>query len=118
MPHKKCVLEHLYVERNQVGKNLFNDDEIAHLQQNGAEIISDKRGQTWRMTEVNHHDKNVMMIGVTRFAAMGQDGKLSEDLIKDFTALAKEFSKQRYQNCDALVLDLRGNGGGWPYIGN
>ena len=49
---------------------------------------------------------------------MGQDGKLNEDLIKDFTNLAKEFSKQEYLNCDALVLDLRGNGGGWPYIGD
>ena len=39
-------------------------------------------------------------------------------MIKDFTALAKEFSKQEYKDCDNLVLDLRGNGGGWPYIGD
>ena len=115
---QRGIIEHLYAERNQVGRNLFNDDEIAVLQQNGAEIISDKRGQTWRMTKINHQGQNIMLIGMSRFAAMGNDGNLNEDLIKDFTALAKEFSKQEYKDCGALIMDLRGNGGGWPYIGD
>lgn len=115
---QRAIIEHLYAQRNQVGKNLYGDEEIAQLQQNGAEIISDKKGKTWRMTEINHQDKNLMMIGMTQFVAMDNAGNLSEDIIKDFTALAKEFSKQEYKDCDALVLDLRGNGGGWPYLGD
>lgn len=115
---QRGIIEHLYAERNQVGKNLFNDDEINTIKQNGAEILADKKGQTWRMTKINRQGQNIMMIGMSRFAAMGDDGNLNEDLIKDFTALAKEFSKQEYKDCDNLVLDLRGNDGGWPYIGD
>ena len=115
---QRGIIEHLYAERNQVGKNLFNDDEIGLLKQNGAEILADKKGKTWRITKINRQGENIMIIGMSRFAAMDNDGNLNEDLIKDFTALAKEFSKQEYKDCDNLVLDLRGNGGGWPYIGD
>lgn len=115
---QRGIIEHLYAERNQVGENLFNDNEIDILKQSGAEILADKKGQTWRMTKINRQGKNIMMIGMSRFAAMDNNGKMNEDLIKDFTALAKEFSKQEYNNCDTLIMDLRGNGGGWPYIGD
>lgn len=115
---QRGIIEHLNIERNQVGKNLFNDDEIELLKQNGAEILADKKGQTWRMTKVNRQGHSIMMIGLSRFAAIGNDGNLNEDLIKDFTALAKEFSKQEYKDCETLIMDLRGNSGGWPYIGD
>lgn len=115
---QRGMIEHLYAERDQVGKNLFYDNELEPLKQNGADILSDKKGLTWRMTEINHQDSKIMMIGMTSFAAIDDKGQLREDLIKDFNSLAKEFSKQEYKNCDALILDLRGNGGGWPYIGD
>ena len=115
---KRGVIEHLYAERNQVGTNLFKDENIDLLIQNGAEILSDKKGETWRMTKIKHQDKDIMMIGMSSFAAINRKGELDETLIKDFVDLAKEFSKQEYKDCDTLVLDLRGNGGGWPYIGD
>ena len=115
---QRGIIEHLYAERNQVGKNLCDDSEIEGLRSNGGEILDDKKGQTWRMTKIENKGQNIMLIGMKRFAAMDERGKLSEDLIRDFVGLAKEFSKQEYEGCDALILDLRGNGGGWPYIGD
>ena len=114
----RCVLDHLYTERHQVGKNLFLDDEFELLKQNGAEIVSEKKGQTWRMAEINHQGKKLMLFGMKSFAPISSDGKIDIDKINDFTSLAKEFSKQEYENCDALILDLRSNGGGWPHIGD
>ena len=115
---QRGILEHFYSKRRQVGKNLFYDEEFELLQQNGAKILSDKQGKTWRMTKINHHGQNLMIIGMKRFDAIAANGQLNKDLIKDYTALAKEFSKQEHTLCDALILDLRGNLGGWPYIGD
>jgi hypothetical protein len=115
---QRGIIEHLYAERNQVGKNLCDDSEIEGLKCNGVDILDDKKGQTWRMTKIKNKGQNIMMIGMKRFAAIDENGKLSEDLIRDYIALVKEFSKQEYDECDVLILDLRGNGGGWPYIGD
>ncbi len=115
---QRGIAEHLYAKRRQAGENLFDDESFSVLTQNGAEILTDKKGKTWRMSEVSCQGKKLMMIGMTRFAAINENGNMSEDLINDFTALAQQFSKQEYLSCDALVLDLRGNGGGWPYLGD
>ncbi|MBO5038854.1 MAG: hypothetical protein J6C85_05310 [Alphaproteobacteria bacterium] len=111
------VIEHLYTQHNQVGKNVFHDEAESLLEQQGIELTTDAQGKTWKIGHMQYQDKKVMVIGMSKFAAIDKNG-FSVDLIHDFTALATEFSKQPYLQADVLMLDLRGNGGGWPYIGD
>lgn len=114
---QKGIIEHLYSQPNQIGKNIFNDAAESLLEQNGIDFTTEAQGKTWKIGHLQYQDKNVMVIGMSKFSAIDKDD-FSADLIHDFTVLASEFSKQHYLQADILMLDLRGNGGGWSFIGD
>ncbi|MBP5533950.1 MAG: hypothetical protein J6Y03_00375 [Alphaproteobacteria bacterium] len=97
---------------NQVGTNFANRQE---LPQNLSDQTS---GIQWKTGIVNQNGHKVYVVGISSFAAFDENGKFKKELVDDFTNLAVHLSKQGFQKSDALVIDLRGNRGGWPYIGD
>lgn len=111
-------IEGTITPQGQVGENLFNESTINQLKNDGAEILSDKKGKTWRITQINHNGNNLTLLGLTKFHALDSNQRFSAEIINDFCDFAKEFSKQEYKKSNGVIVDLRENHGGWPYLGD
>ena len=114
---QKGKIEAGITPRKQVGENLFNDTTIDLLKSNNVEILNDKKGKNWRITKIKQNGKELTLLGLTKFHAADSNG-FSLETINDFCDFAKEFSKQEYKKSDGVIVDLRGNHGGWPYLGD
>lgn len=96
---------------HQVGKNL--------VEKTSDELTQQKKGIQWKTGTVSTGGKELYVVAISSFAAIDpKTGAFDEKLIDDFISLAKELSETKYKGKDGLVIDLRGNRGGWPYIGD
>lgn len=104
-------IERYLSQPHQVGQNI--------VKQSVEGLSPSAEGMQWKIGTLEKDGKEFFVVGISSFAAFNQEtGAFDKDLIDDFTNLAKELSKKEYKDKDGLILDLRGNRGGWPYIGD
>ena len=104
-------IERYLSQPHQVGQNI--------VKQSVEGFSPSAKGMQWKTGIIEKDGKAFFVIGISSFVAFNQEtGAFDKNLIDDFTNLAKELSKQEYKDKDCLIIDLRGNRGGWPYIGD
>ena len=104
-------IERYLSQPHQVGQNI--------VKQSVEGLSPSAEGIQWKTGTLEKDGKEFFVVGISSFAAFNQEtGAFDKSLIDDFTTLAKELSKKEYKDKDGLIIDLRGNRGGWPYIGD